>query len=408
MAKKGVAKYSASDSLQGYLYQCRYALLLFLQKNRVSPSLRVSVEKFDDVSFEGTGQPRELIQTKHRVPGNLTDLSEDLWKTLKIWSEGVRDKEFPLPGTVFTLITTQTALDGTAASLLRTGTRRDPAKAAAILEAAAMASASLQLKDAFGVFLKLPARKRNAMMAEVYVHDAEDRIADLDARLLQEVYYAAPLDHRRAFLEQLEGWWFKRVIRHLTTAKQPPIRGIELEREMERLKEGFTEDNLPVENPLPEPAKPPDPANDPRTFVSRLRKIGVPPSRIRQAILDFYRACVHRDRWAKDTLLRFNELEQYDDRLRGEWERMCDDIIAAITGMGEDEKARLGRELFQRLDAEAAREVVFFIRPRCTEASISRGSFHKLADEGKVAWHPEDAGTVRATVVGQPQQGGSQ
>lgn len=86
---------------------------------------------------------------------------------------------------------------------------------------------------------------------------------------------------------------------------------------------------------------------------------------------------------------------------------MCDDIIAAITGMGEDEKARLGRELFQRLDAEAAREVVFFIRPRCTEASISRGSFHKLADEGKVAWHPEDTGTVRATVVGQSQQGGS-
>lgn len=168
------------------------------------------------------------------------------------------------------------------------------------------------------MFLKLPAKKRNAMMAEVYVHDSEDRIADLDARLLQEVYYAAPLDHRRAFLEQLEGWWFKRVIRHLTTAKQPPIRGIELEREMERLKEEFTEDNLPVEIPLPEPAKPPDPANDPRTFVSRLRKIGVPSSRIRQAILDFYRACVHRDRWAKDTLLRFNELEQYDDRLRGE------------------------------------------------------------------------------------------
>ena len=37
------------------------------------------------------------------------------------------------------------------------------------------------------------------------------------------------------------------------------------------------------------------------------------------------------------------------------------------------------------------REVVFFIRPRCTEPSISRGTFHKLADEGKVAWHPEDA-----------------
>lgn len=407
MAKKGVAKYSASASLQGYLYQCRYALLLFLQKNRVTPSLRVSIEKFDDVSFEGTGQPRELIQTKHRVPGNLTDLSEDLWKTLKIWSEGVRDKDFLLPGTVFTLITTQTAPDGTAASYLRTGTGRDPVKAAAILEGAAKTTTSTQLKDACDVFLKLSAKKRNAMLAEVHIHDTEDRIADLDGRLLEEVYYAAPVDHRETFLEQLEGWWYKRVIRHLTTAKQPPIQGIELEREVERLKDGFTEDNLPIEIPLPEPTTTPDPANDPRTFVARLRKIGVPPTRIRQAILDFYRACIHRDRWAKDTLLRFNELEQYDDRLRGEWERMCDDIITALTGIGDDEKARLGRELFQRLDAEAAREVVFFIRPRCTEASISRGTFHKLADEGKVAWHPEDAGTVRTNPSGQSQQRGN-
>lgn len=179
---------------------------------------------------------------------------------MKIWSEGVLDNDFPLTGTVFTLITTQAAPQGTAASLLRTGAGRDPAKAAAILEAAAKATTSTQLKDACGEFLKLPTKKRNAMMAEVYVHDSEDRIADLDQRLLQESYYAAPLDHRAVFLEQLEGWWFKRVIRHLTAAKQPPVRGVELEREMERLKDGFTEDNLPIEIPLPEPAKPPDPA----------------------------------------------------------------------------------------------------------------------------------------------------
>lgn len=54
MAKSAKSKYSASESLQGYLYQYRYALLLFLQRNRVVPSVRVSIEKFDDVSYEGT------------------------------------------------------------------------------------------------------------------------------------------------------------------------------------------------------------------------------------------------------------------------------------------------------------------------------------------------------------------
>src|SRR5690349_14495138 len=104
MAKGAKTKFSASESMQGYLYQCRYALLLLLQRNRTTPGFRMSVEKFDDVVFEGGGQPRELVQTKHRTrPGNLTDRSEDLWKTLRIWSEGVRDNDFPLPGTVFSL-----------------------------------------------------------------------------------------------------------------------------------------------------------------------------------------------------------------------------------------------------------------------------------------------------------------
>src|SRR5438876_542288 len=91
MAKSGPAKYSASASLQGYIYQCRYALLLMLRRIRTSPTAKVAVEKFDDVSFETGGTPKDLVQTKyHGTPGNLSDTSEDWWKTLRIWSEGVR------------------------------------------------------------------------------------------------------------------------------------------------------------------------------------------------------------------------------------------------------------------------------------------------------------------------------
>lgn len=171
---------------------------------------------------------------------------------------------------------------------------------------------------------------------------------------------------------------------------------------MERLKDGYAEDNLPIQIPLPDPPTPPDPGNDPRQFVTRLRKIGLPPARVRRAILDYYRAYVHRDRWAKDTLLRFKELDQYDDRLLDEWARLCGGLWSELAGASDEDKAKLGRELFQRLDTDAAREVVFFIRPRCTEPSISRGTFHKLADEGKVAWHPEDAANSQPAAAPQP------
>jgi len=135
------------------------------------------------------------------------------------------------------------------------------------------------------VFLKLHPRKRAAMLAEVHVHDRAARITDLGKLLLGEVYYAAPSGHREDYLARLEGWWFRRVITHLTTAGQPAIRGIELEREMGRLRDGYAEDNLPIEIPLPFPPSDPDPATDARAFVARLRKIGLPPSRIRSAIL---------------------------------------------------------------------------------------------------------------------------
>src|SRR4051812_32987345 len=108
MAKSAKSKYSAAESMQGYLYQCRFALLLMLRRNRAPAGVRMSIERFDDIAFEDKGSPRELLQTKHRArAGSLTDLSEDLWKTLRIWCEGVRDGEFLLPGTVFGLITTQ-------------------------------------------------------------------------------------------------------------------------------------------------------------------------------------------------------------------------------------------------------------------------------------------------------------
>lgn len=389
MGNSGTNKYTASASMLGYVYQARYALLLLLQRNKADPNVRQSIGKFDDVAFESAGGPDELIQTKHCRPENLTDLSEDLWGTLRIWSEGVRDNQLLLPGTVFTLITTETAPQGSAASLLRPGTGdRDPSRAAALLTAAATTSKNVQLKPAFEVFLKLPPRKRDRMLAEVYVHDGAARITDLERLLEQEVYYAAPRDHRADFIKRVEGWWLQRVIRHLTTAGQPPVLGIEVERELERIKGGYHEENLPIVIPLPTPARPPEPATDPRAFVARLRRLGLSDPRVVQACLDYYRACVHRDRWAKETLLRLNELTDYDDRLRGEWERQWDDLLFSLAGADDATKTRLGREFFQRIDHDAARATVYYIRPRCTEPSISRGSFHKLADEGKLAWHP--------------------
>src|SRR5437762_12352307 len=83
--------FDASSSFLGYLYQARLALLLALRKTKRDPGLQVSIERFDDVSFEDSGTPLERIQTKHHIgtKGSLSDRSPDLWRTLRVWSEEV-------------------------------------------------------------------------------------------------------------------------------------------------------------------------------------------------------------------------------------------------------------------------------------------------------------------------------
>ena len=91
MAKK-TNKQNASGSGQGYLYQFLLALCVALEKSKDDIEAEINIENYDDISFTESGEPTELIQSKHHsIPKSLTDGSVDFWKTLSIWIE--RDKE---------------------------------------------------------------------------------------------------------------------------------------------------------------------------------------------------------------------------------------------------------------------------------------------------------------------------
>ena len=79
------SNFSAGPSALGYLYQARYAMFLLLLAEEEAA---LSIERFDDVAFEQSGTPYELLQLKHHLGTNaaLTDASSDLWKTIRIWS----------------------------------------------------------------------------------------------------------------------------------------------------------------------------------------------------------------------------------------------------------------------------------------------------------------------------------
>jgi hypothetical protein len=170
MSAPSVSTFNAAPSMAGYLYQVRLALLWALRQNKIG-DYAVSIEVLDDVSFAQSGDPIAVLQTKHSTKSvsELSDLSSELWKTLRIWMVGVATGEIPASVAKF-LISTGGAKPGSACfALTQDLSTRDVVTAGARLVHAASTSSNAELKDAFESFLKLDGKVREQLLQNIYV-----------------------------------------------------------------------------------------------------------------------------------------------------------------------------------------------------------------------------------------------
>jgi hypothetical protein len=87
----GGEQYEASASALGYMFQFAKALHLCIEQwMSAGMDWSVAVEAADDIE-KHAGSVTDLLQLKQRAEGvRLTDMSEDLWKTLRIWAEAAK------------------------------------------------------------------------------------------------------------------------------------------------------------------------------------------------------------------------------------------------------------------------------------------------------------------------------
>lgn len=388
MSDKVIPQFSAVDASLGYLYQVRSALLWTLRRLKIEPGFLVGVETLDDVTFETTGgDPKDLIQAKHhrKGAGSLTDASPDLWKTLRIWFEGHASGVIPAAAN-FYLVTTATAPDGTAAARLR-ASMRDVAAAQQALDATASSSTSKTNAAAYKAYFAASASERTAILDKVVLLDAAPSVTDLDGELRQEVYWAVDREYHSAFLERLEGWWLRRVLRQLTDVTGERIGSVELELQMSDLREQFKQESLPIDDDLLEFTL--DDAtkvtHENSTFVRQLELVKAGKRRIAAAIRDYYRAFEQRSRWIRDDLVVGMDLTKYDTRLTDEWEMVFEAMRDELGDAATDE----AKETAARSVLAWAERTTIPIRPKVTEPFVSRGSFHMLSDEARIGWHLE-------------------
>ncbi|MYZ51424.1 MULTISPECIES: ABC-three component system protein [Malikia] len=395
MIPTSISTFGAAPSMVGYLYQVRLALLWAIRRSRTSDFI-INLETLDDVSFELGGEPLAVLQAKHslKAAANLTDMSAELWKTLRVWMVGLTSGEIPI-GTARFLITTAAAAPGSAcAALSIEGRDRDVAEAGKRLKHAATSSSNSELKPAFEAYLALAEAEREALLAQVYVIPSQPDAVQITEQLQSELYHVS-LNHQALSVQMLEGWWFKRVLNEMVHP-EGGIPRAEIDAQISDIQESLKPDALPIDDDfdslmvaleqLPEFAN--------RPFYKQVELVSGSQLRIRNAITSYLQAFRQRSAWTRHDLLFDADLDKYDKRLQAEWElqygQVCDELGPDAT---EAVMTQAGRALLKW-----AEDAHISIRSGVNVPWVCRGSLHMLAEDMRVGWHPQFETRLKAVL----------
>lgn len=378
--------HEAAGSALGYLYQTSWALLELLRRKRSDSML--TLEMHDDVSWDVDGTATELIQVKHHiaVKGGLGDMSVDLWRTLNAWMDDGSPSD-PY-GPILTLVTTSIAAAGSAASLLRDDTNRDPDHALSLLEKAASTSESGETEPWRAKFRKLTQSERRTFVSRIYVADGSYRIEDVESALREVLWLALPSGEgaQAAFMSLLMRWW-NNVSIDLLRKKRSGVSRDQLQEAITSIRNNFSESSLPtlveLEDVDEEQAVG---LHGDRVFVHQLKWIRVQTDNLRTAIVDYHRAVTQETEWLDKDLVDIHELREFEARLVDEWRRVFSDMLEDLPPDADEQtKARSGRELFRYLRDST----LVVLRAQYQDAFFGRGKRHELADRRELGWHPE-------------------
>lgn len=374
-AEQTTADHSATASVLGYLHQTRWGLLELLRSPARNPDQRLSLEMHDDIAWEVEGSPAELKQLKLHVNAvrNLTNASDDMWRTLRVWMDNGRPGD-PY-GPILTLVTNSTAGEGSAASLLRDA-GRDPESALTILENTATTSTAEATADTRRRFLALSPSERAAFVDRIRIADQSPDLDGVDEEVAARLRPGAPTEQFVTYIDLVWAWW-DRTSLSMLSGRRPPVSVAEMRTALEGIRDQFTVDNLPslveiddvdLETALLQ--------HDSRVFVQQLRLLEVKPRQLQKAILDYQRAYLQETRWLDVYLVDFDELDRFAAKLVDEWEREFDHMCTRLAAEATDEDKRAaGRELLHVLSNST-----LAIRRKFQDPSHARGRRHALAD----------------------------
>jgi hypothetical protein len=377
----------------GYAYQFQVALLELLPHALSHSDATVQLEVLDDVSLDfQEGAPPKVIQV-HQEAGTrrLTDRSAKVWKTLGIWSREQKD----LPdgqSREMSLFSTQTTQEGSGVAHLTQG-KYEPRTAAELLEAVASDPNGAEgTADDRAAFLDLDQPTRLDLLSRVTVIDGATSPVDVHKALVEALLPTHETKFVDSMAKIIEGWWWRKLPTALNDGT--PIHAEELRSQIDEARRMHSDSALPILKSLNEfdASELPDGSQDGSySFLECLAEVSASEQRQHRAVSDYRLAFAHRSRWTRSGLLGFQEIDRYDDNLIGQWSTGCDQMLRHLApDANGGAKATAGHDLWDDMERGIFRP----IRPETTDEFIQRGSFHQLANQERLSWHPDSAGPI--------------
>lgn len=384
--------FSAIEPSLGYLYQVRYGLMLIVSEE--NEDAKLLIEQIDDISIE-TPDNLNVYQTKLHIKSkaNLTDASSDLWKTLRVWCEGIKSGQLNPENCLFNLITTEIASKDTLPYKLKqdASEERDIDEIQKLLLIEAAKTSNAKNKDAYTSFLSLTGDQQKSLIEKTTIIDASIDLNKAKAKIYHELRNSTlkvePL------YERLEGWFIGQVIlqlqglRNEISAKEVRVKIIDVS---DRLKE----DNLP--NDFNTPIIKDDDQLAPyknQKFVRQMKLIGANQPLINHAISDYHRAFSQKSKWMREGLIDALDEIEYDKQLAEDWDRKFSIISDCKTTDNEETQKQKGNAFYVSHYVEKYPQI--HIKERFKEQYMVTGSCQMLSDKKKIGWHPDFVSKIK-------------
>lgn len=357
-------------------------LLLIIEEE--NDAAKLFIEKIDDISIE-TEDGLDVYQTKLHIKSiaNLTNSSSDLWKTIRVWSEGIKEGHLNPNTCIFNLITTATASPNSIPFNFKQGIRDIKDIQESLIEVA-NTSTNETNKASYNSFKSLSDDQQKKLIKNIYVADASIDLNESKNGIKRFLKFSTTPDRVEALYERLEGWFLNEVILQLQYQRSEIYRE-EVMDKIHDIADSLKSDNLPDDFTV-SIATDEDQLSPYRDemFVKQLAMIEMSSTYINHAISDYHRAFSQKSKWLREGLINATDELNYDAKLIEDWERKH-----SILEEKEDPELnkREGKHFY--VSHYVNNSPSLYIKDRFKEQYMVLGSCQILSDKKKIGWHPE-------------------